>query len=647
MYPTKALSQDQLRGFSRLGVDDLVAATYDGDTDLESRRWVRRNANVVLTNPDMLHVGILPNHTAWAHFFSKLRFVVVDELHVLRGIFGSHVAHILRRLRRVAAHYGAEPTFAFTSATIGNPGELAEALIGDPVTVVDDDGSPAGSKTWVLWNPPLSEDGSGDRGSPLTAATEVFSDLVSRNLHTIAFARSRKSSELMFRWSRDRLGSELGRQIASYRGGYLPEARRKIEKALFSGELLGVTTTNALELGIDVGGLDAAVITTFPGTIASFRQQAGRAGRSQEHSLAVLVAGKDALDQYYMTHPEDLFGRRVETAVVNPANPDVMADHIGCAANELPLVPEDRSFLGDDLEVMVPQLVADGRLRLRNGSLFWSGRRSPATAVDIRTSGGASYTISDERGRLLGSVDEDRAFSQCHTGAVYLHQGDGYVVDLLDLKHHEVRVCRQEVPYYTQPKTDKDLSVVTTSEEKLVGAVRAAHGRVDVETRVLGYRKMSIRTGEVLDTVPLELPPRRFTTQAFWYVFTDEVLDAANITARSAPGTLHAAEHTAISILPRFAICDRWDVGGLSITFHPQLGVPVFFIYDGYPGGAGIAPIGYAAATEHLAAALEVLETCPCSTGCPSCVQSPKCGNFNDPLDKPGATALLRTALDV
>jgi DEAD/DEAH box helicase domain-containing protein len=644
VYPTKALTQDQLRGLDRIGGPSLIAATYDGDTERDQRRWVRRHATAVLTNPDMLHVGILPNHKQWAAFLARLSFVVVDELHTLRGIFGSHVAHVLRRLRRLADHYGAAPTFAFTSATIGNPGELAERLIEAPVAVVADDGSPAGEKHWVLWNPEADEE-TGERASPLTAATEVFTDLVSREQHTIAFARSRKASELVYRWSRDRLDPELANRIAPYRGGYLPEERRRIEQELFSGRLLGVTTTNALELGIDVGDLDAAVVTTFPGTIASFRQQAGRAGRSLRESLAVLIGGQDALDQYYMAHPEELFGRSAEAAVVNPDNPDVMRRHVGCAAFELPLTPEDRSFLGDSLEELVPDLVADDELVLRNGRLLWAGGSSPARSIDIRTSGGPPFTIVDDRGRLLGSIDEGRAQSQCHPGAVYLHQGDGYLVDALDTSDRFVHVHREEAAFYTQPKIDKDLRVVETTDERMIGAMRVAHGRVDVTTQVLAYQKKSIRTGEVLDLVPLDLPERRFTTQAFWYVFPEAMLEAAGITPRRAPGTLHAAEHTGIAILPRFAICDRWDVGGLSITFHPQLGVPVFFIYDGYPGGAGIAPIGFEAASRHVAATLEVLERCPCREGCPSCVQSPKCGNFNDPLDKTGAASLIRLAL--
>ena len=425
IFPTKALTQDQFASLYRLGLKELVPAVYDGDTEQEARAWVRRHANAVLTNPDMLHIGILPGHARWARFLGNLRLVVVDELHTYRGIFGSHVALVLRRLRRLAAHYGANPTFVFSSATIGNPGELASRLTGLPVTTVDDDASPAGAKQIVIWNPPLEDPESGDRRSALSEATDLLVDLVGRGRHTIAFTRSRKGVELVYRWARDRLGPDLAGRIAPYRAGYLPEERRKVEQRLFSGELLGVTATSALELGIDVGSLDAAIITTFPGTIASFRQQAGRAGRTREESLAVLVAGEDALDQYYAHHPGELFRRPSEKAVVNPANPQVLAAHAGCAAFEKPLAPEDRDFLGEEIEELAPDLVASGDLRPRGGLLYWDRREAPAPGIDIRTAGGPPLTIVDERGEVVGTVDEGRACSQTHPGAVYLHQGDG------------------------------------------------------------------------------------------------------------------------------------------------------------------------------------------------------------------------------
>ncbi len=645
VYPTKALTQDQRGGFDRLGVPGMVAAVYDGDTDRDRRIWARRHANVVLTNPDMLHVGVLPHHARWADFLHRLRYVVIDEVHVLRGIFGSHVAHVLRRLRRLCAHYRSDPVFVFTSATIGNPGELASELLGCPVGVVDQDTSPAGERLWVLWNPPLQDEEEGVRASSLGEATDAFVDLVRREIPTIVFSRSRKATELMYRWAKDRLDADLAARIAPYRGGYLPKQRRAIERALFAGELVGVTATNALELGIDVGGLDAAVVNTFPGTIASLRQQTGRAGRASKQSLAVLVAGQDALDQYYMTHPGELFSRAPEAAVVNPANPKVVAAHMGAAAYELPLVPEDRQWLGEGIEELAPDLVDEGALRVRAGKLYWARRRAPAPDIDIRSSSGRVYTIVDDRGDVVGSMEESRAFSQGHEGAVYLHQGDTYLVDSLDRGELEIRVYKARVGYYTQPKEEKHLDIVERTARSTVGRFGIGLGKVEVESHVIGYRRKSIRGGKVLGFEDLALPPLRFVTEAFWVTVPAALFPAAGVEPEDVPGTLHAAEHTGIAMLPLFAICDRWDVGGLSTALHPQMGGAVWFIYDGYAGGAGIAPIGFARAERHLRSTLEAIRRCPCAEGCPSCVQSPKCGNFNDPLSKSGAQRLLDAGL--
>ena len=645
LHPTKALSRDQLRGLSRLGTEELVGAVYDGDTDVEARRWIRRHANVVLTNPDMLHVGILPNHGAWTRFLRNLRYVVVDELHVLRGVFGSHTAHVLRRLRRIAAAAGADPTFVFTSATIGNPGELASSLVGRTVLVVDADTAPRGPRRHVIWNPEVEDPETGRRASSLGAATRAFSDLVSRDVATILFARSRKAAELTYRWARDRLDPDRRERISPYRAGYLAEERRRIEQRLFAGDLLGVTATNALELGIDVGGLDATVASTFPGTIASYRQQSGRAGRSSDLALSVLVAGQDALDQYYATHPERLYAGAPEAAVINPANPAIADAHVTCAASEQPLDPSDREYFGDEFEETVNRLVQAETLSIRHGRVFWPGGRSPAATIDLRAAGGRRYVIVDDRGTLLGSVDEDRAFSQCHEGAVYLHRGEGYLVERCDLGLAEVRVRREEVPYYTQPKTEKDLAVIAVDDTKPIGRLTVRRGVVAVESQVVAYQRKAIDTGAVIDTAPLDLPVRRLQTAAIWYEFPTTLLVDTGIDAAAAPGTLHAIEHAAIGVLPLFAICDRWDVGGLSAAAHPDAPGGGFFIYDGYEGGIGIAPLAFQAAAAHLEATLDLVAACPCQRGCPSCVQSPKCGNFNDPLDKAGAIRLLQRAL--
>jgi len=645
LFPTKALARDQFRAMHAFGVPEVTPVVYDGDTDADTRVWARKHGTVVLTNPDMLHVGILPSHGKWATFFRRLQFVVVDEVHVLRGIFGSHVGNVLRRLRRVARHYGADPTFLGSSATIGNPGELMSALTGLPVDIVEQDTSPSGVRHYVLWNPELEDDDT--RRSPLAETTDLFVDLVGQGEHTIAFARSRKGVELVYRWARDRLAPDLADRIAPYRAGYLPEQRRDIEQRLFSGELLGVTATNALELGIDVGGLDAAIVATFPGTVASFRQQTGRAGRSTDESLSVLVAGQDALDQWYMHHPEDLFGRPSEAAVVNPANPHILAGHVGCAAYEIPMLSEDAvATFGPEVEPLAADLVAEGVLRVRNGRLLWAGRGAPAPGIDIRTAGGPPFTIIDDAGEVMGTVDENRVFSQAHPGAVYLHQGDSYVIEELSVEDRLVRARPGEVGYYTQPEEDTNVDVLRVLSSGTIGRFGHRLGDVEVESRVTGFKRKKISDRSVISYEPLDLPPRRYETQAIWFTVDEGLLRDAGIAAADLPGTLHAAEHTGIAMLPLFAICDRWDIGGLSTQYHSATGMPVWFIYDGYPGGAGIAPLAYAAGLRHLTATLEALRTCPCDAGCPSCVQSPKCGNFNEPLDKAGAIRLLEVGLD-
>lgn len=645
LFPTKALAHDQQRRFTDLGIPEVAAEAYDGDTDLDDRARIRRRANVVLTNPDMLHVGILGSHERWADFFHRLEYVVVDEMHTLRGIFGTHVAMILRRLRRVAAHYGSAPVFVLGSATIGNPGELGHALTGLDVEVVDEDTSPSGARTVVLWNPPTIDEETNRRRSTLGESADLFLDLVRRDERTIVFARSRKATELLYRNVHERLPTTARDRVAAYRGGYLPQQRREVEARLFSGRLTGIVATNALELGIDVGGLDAAVLSSFPGTISAFRQQSGRAGRARDESLVVLVGGEDALDQYFMTHPTELFTRLPEAAVINPDNPMVAEAHTACAANELPLVPGDRDILGEAIEEAANRLVQQGHLRMRDGRLYWARRERPAPQVDIRASGGPTYHVVGPEG-LVGTLDEERAFRDGHEGAIYLHQGETFVVELLDLDRREVRVVPAQVPYYTQPRTEKILEVVDEERVDRIGPVRHALGVVRVETLVVGYRKLRLGTREVLETVDLDLPSTVFQTQGIWFSIPDDVLDQAGIDHRTAPGALHAAEHAGIALMPLMAICDRWDIGGLSTPWHPQLGGPSIFIYEAYPGGAGISPVAFEAGRDHLTATLRAIRDCPCLSGCPSCVQSPKCGNGNDPLDKHAAARLLATILD-
>jgi DEAD/DEAH box helicase domain-containing protein len=646
LYPTKALAQDQLRALGALDVPGLVPAVYDGDTPSEARTWARRHANAILTNPDMVHVGILPNHGRWTTFLMRLRYVVVDELHLLRGIFGTHIGHVLRRLRRLCAHYGSSPVFIFGSATIGRPAELASAICGLPVEEVSDDGSPRGERVFALWEPPLVDEAAGRRASANGEVSLLLAALVEADRRGIAFCRSRKGAELVARYTRDRLPPDLAASVRPYRGGYLAAERREIEGELFSGRLRGVSATNALELGIDVGWLDACILNGFPGTIASMWQQAGRAGRAQQRSLAVLVAGEDALDQWFVAHPQELFRRSPEPAVVNVSNPFVLDPHVACAAYERPLTPGDAAYWGDDLDDAVTRLVRDDRLVVRGGRAVHAGRPSPASTVSLRTGSHDEYRIvSAETDRLIGTVEAARAFSSVHDGAVYLHQGQHYRVARLDIADRAAWVEAVDPDYYTQARSDTDVRILAADDSASVGRARLHVGGVEITEQVTGYRKKALGTGEVLADVDLDLPPSVLVTRAFWYTVGEDVLDRAGVVPAAVPGTLHAAEHAGIGMLPLFTICDRWDVGGVSSAFLADTGLPTIVIYDGYPGGAGIAELGFAAGRSHLATTLEAVAACPCRRGCPSCVQSPKCGNLNEPLDKAGAIAFLRTVL--
>jgi DEAD/DEAH box helicase domain-containing protein len=646
VFPTKALAHDQLRALRSWLVPGLRAVTFDGDTDTDDRKWARKNANVVLTNPDMLHVGILPSHQRWATFFMRLRYVVVDELHTLRGIFGSHVAHVLRRLRRICEHYGADPTFCFASATIGNPDVLASELCGLPVTAIDDDASPQSERVLACWQRPLLDEHSGARGSANVETAELLARFVRTGHPTLAFTRSRRGAELVAQHARSKLEraeAGLGARVAAYRAGYLASERREIELDLTSGRLLGVAATNALELGIDVGGLDAVVLNGFPGTLASMWQQAGRAGRTERRAAAVLVAGDDQLDQWYVAHPSELTGRPPERAVVNPQNPFVLRAQVACAAHELPLTPADVRWFGDGLDDAVRELVQADLLTPRAGRMYWSGQRAPAASVGLRTGSSVEYRLLDvDEERTIGTVDDARVFAVAHPGAVYLHQGQQYRVDRLDTKQHYALV----EPYddhdeYTMPRTETDIAIVAEDEAAPLGCATVHLGAVEVSNHVIAYQRKQISTNRVIEVCDLELPERKLVTRACWYTVPGDAIERAGIAAGRVLGTVHAAEHGLIGMLPLFTICDRWDVGGVSMAAHPHTGEPTIFVYDGYPGGAGIAELAFEAAVRHVRATLDLIAACPCDDGCPSCVQSPKCGNWNEYLDKGGAISLL------
>jgi DEAD/DEAH box helicase domain-containing protein len=652
IFPTKALAQDQLRSLRSWLVPGLRAVTYDGDTDRDARGWARKNANVVLTNPEMLHMGILPSHKNWATFLMRLRYVVVDELHTLRGIFGSHVAHVLRRLRRICEHYGADPTFFFASATIGNPGELASALCGLDVEQIVDDTSPRAERVLACWQRPLLDEHSGARASANMEAALLVSRFVRAGHQTLAFTRSRRGAELVAQHARRQLSETdpaLANRVAAYRAGYLPEERRALEHDLSSGRLLGIAATNALELGIDVGGLDAVVLNGFPGTLASMWQQAGRAGRTGKRSVAVLVAGDDQLDQWYVTHPGELTRRAPERAVVNPDNPYVLRAQVACAAHELPLQPDDERWFGAGLDDAVRELVQSDLLTPRAGRMYWAGGYSPARDVGLRSGSSVEYRLIDAaEERTIGTVDDARVFAVAHPGAVYLHQGRQYRVERLDtLEHVAVLEEYDDADEYTQARTETDIAIASEDDFAALGAATVHVGSVEVHNQVVAYQRKQISTNKIIEVAELDLPKRSLVTRACWYTIPADVVAAAGVEPAQLIGTVHAAEHGLIGMLPLFTICDRWDVGGVSMAQHPQTGAPTIFIYDGFPGGVGIAELAFDAAARHARATLDLIAVCTCDQGCPSCVQSPKCGNWNEHLDKAGAIVLLRLMASV
>jgi DEAD/DEAH box helicase domain-containing protein len=654
LYPTKSLAQDQLRAIRSFALPQITAATYDGDTPAGERPMVRSYARVVLTNPDMVHYGILEGHARWADLLGHLSYIVVDEAHTLRGVFGSHVGCILRRLRRVARHYGSDPQFILTSATFGNPAELAGRLVGLPFHGVEGDGSPRGERLFAFWNPPFKDEASGSRASSNWESARLLAGFADQGIRTIAFTKSRKSAELVAKHARS-IVTEPGTadRIRAYRAGYLTSERREIERQLFSGELLGVAATTALELGVDVGGLDAVVMNGFPGTVAQVWQQAGRAGRAGQQSLAVLVGQEDPLDQYYLAHPDVLLAKPFEAALVDVANPRILEPHLGCAAHELPLSPgEAVETFGEGAAEVVEAMVAAGDLveRRARGTgiarLHWHRRQPPGRELDLRSMGGEAFRIVEAgTGALLGTVDGARAYGQVHPGAVYLHQGESFVVAALDLAERVALVEASAPAWYTQARQSSDIRVASVTATRRLGAVDCYLGRVEVTRRVVAFARRSIANGELLEVVPLDLPEEALATVAFWYTVPEPVVVRAGICAQDLPGSLHAAEHAAIGVLPLFAMADRWDIGGVSTALAPDTGLPTVFIYDGYPSGMGIAERGFAQAEDHLGATLETVRACPCESGCPSCVQSPKCGNGNEPLDKAGAIRLMATIL--
>jgi DEAD/DEAH box helicase domain-containing protein len=670
VFPTKALGQDQSRALHHLidpdapyderrghhsaNLTDAIAVhfgNYDGDTDRDARSHIRRFAQVVFTNPDMLSLGILPNHGRyWQAFFRRLKYVVLDEVHIYRGVFGSHVANVMRRLRRVCRAAGSDPQFICCSATIANPAEHASALTGRPMEAVERSGAPHAERRFVLWNPPLFDSTTGLRRSPLTETVRLFTHLSARGCRTIVFARSKPTVEVILRFARDRMRTEPGRletRVMSYRGGYLPSDRREIERQLARGELLGVTCTNALELGVDIGSLDAAVLNGFPGAIASVWQQAGRAGRRDAESLAVFVAASEPLDQYFMRHPEYLFRQPVERAIINPNNPYILTAHLKAASHELALRADEVSLFGDNYMELMRALLRGGALRERPAGAVWAGLDFPAGEISLRAATASRYVIREKDGSQIGLMDASTAFTYLHSGAVYLHQGESYLVQQLDLPERTAWVTRRTLPYYTRSLSVEDVRIAESIRDKAFNGFPVHFGMVDVASRVHAFKKIRQSDESVIEKVPLDLPPENLRTQAVWFMLPDALLEHAVEKGMDPMGGLHALEHASIAMLPFLAMCDRQDIGGLSHNCHPDTGRPTVFIHDGVDGGIGLAEMGYEMMDALLQRTHELISECPCKEGCPGCIQSPKCGNMNEPLDKAAAGYFLEALLRI
>ncbi len=641
LAPTKALAHDQLRSYRQLGLARWQVAAIDGDTDRADRDWAAEHGAYLLSNPDFLHYSMLPNHDRWSAFLSRLRYLVIDEAHRYRGVFGSHVAAVIRRLRRLCAHYGADPTVIITSATAANPELTIAQLTGcerDRTVVIDRDTSPHGAVEIMMWQPAQH---------PATDTASLLAELVDEGKQTVAFVPARRMAERVAQQARRQSMGQ--RRIESYRGGYLAVDRRALEAQLSDGSLQGVATTNALELGIDIAGLDAVIISGFPGTRVSVWQQAGRAGRSGQDAQVFLIAAENPLDAYYFDHPELLFDQPVEPTVVYPDNPYVLGPQLAAAAQERCLTAADAQWFGPSMVTLADRLADQGALRRRSTGWFWTRPDRAADAIELRGSGGQQTQIIEiGSGRVLGTVDDAATDGTVHPGAVYLHQGQTFLVDELDRQTCEALVYPANPGYYTQPKTSNDIEISAELDNRRFGAGKLHFGDVDVFSQVIGYLRRDDMTGEVWDETPLEMPQHRLRTQAVWWTLDQDACRRLGLPAARLGAAAHAAEHTAIGLLGIYVPCDRWDIGGLSTNSHPDTGGQLtVFVHDGNAGGAGFAEHGFQKAGEWWSATLERLQSCPCPDGCPSCVVSPKCGNANQMLDKAAAIMLLQALLTV
>jgi DEAD/DEAH box helicase domain-containing protein len=640
LFPFKALAQDQAGALHDLAVEARplappAAAIYDGDTPAAARRRIREQPpSILLTNPDMLHLALLPHHEAWRELLATLRYVVVDEMHAYRGIFGAHLHHILRRLRRLCALHGSSPQFIVASATMANPRAHAELILGVPLIEIGESGAPRSARHFLLLDPPAS---------PYTAAAQLLTLAMDAGLRTIVFTKARRITELIHRWVAAERGDLRGR-LASYRAGYLPEERRAIEQRLFRGELLGVVSTSALELGVDIGGLDVCILVGYPGSQVQLWQRVGRVGRREHESLVVMIGMPDALDQYFLRHPDVLFGRPLERAVIDPANTAIRRAHLVCAAAEHPLelAAGEPALLAGSLEAAT-EMTWRGELSLNaEGTRIHTRRRRPQRDVDLRSTGASLEIVEAGSGRQIGQIDATRAFHETHPGAIYLHAGGQYEVVSLDRDARKVQVERSSADTYTEVITEKETEILEVLRDEPRPHHRAGLGRLRVTERVRGYHRRRIAGRELVSTHPLELPPLVFETVGLWLDLPGALRDQVERSGGDFAGAIHALEHAAIALFPLLAIADRSDLGGISNPFHPQTGRPVIFIYDGHPGGIGLSAQGFEGLDTLLRETRELIAGCSCAGGCPSCVQSPKCGNGNRPLDKHRALLLLR-----
>lgn len=641
LYPTKALSNDQLLSLEQMAQFTGITAKpaiYDGDTPQSKRAAIRENSRLIISNPHELH-QVLSWHVKWQPFLSNLDFIVIDEAHRYRGVFGSHIAFVIRRLLRLCRHYGSSPRFILSTATLANPREFAYHLTGQAFELVDNDGSPRGRKNFVLYNPFF--DGISER-SLHQETKDLLVSCVKENLQTLCFTGSRKMAELVTVWARDdarRASSRLAESISVYRAGFLPEERRAIERQLRDGVMKGVVSTNALELGIDVGSLDAVIISGYPGTMMSTRQQAGRAGRKGGESLAILVAQANPLDQYFMHHPEQFFERSHEHAIIDTGNPYIVSGHLLCAAAELPLQEGlDREFFGESISWLLPELGAEDLVRKTSRGWVYAGRGRAADAVKLDGVPGETFRVMCH-GRLLETLDRGQAYREAHKGAIMLHQGETFVVNEMDPETHTIRVTETDVDYYTQPLKEVDLSIIGTLEKRTINGVRCAFGDVEVTEQYTGYK---IKRGDtIIGLEPLSLPALTFRTKAFWFIPPDSVEHLVTGFGLDLAGGLHGAEHAIIALMPLHVMCDRWDIGGLSSPAFGEDGEPVVFVYDAYEGGIGLAEKAFGILPQLFSSSHELVRDCHCDTGCPSCIYSPKCGNDNQPLDKDATIVIL------